>query len=309
MLPATSELRSKAKAFYNALDSDRPINFGLDELISNEDAEPVAAYVDGIHGVVLGSDLIMELADQIDFSLSAGAYLFTGNRGTGKTTELMRLATNLENLGCEVFYVDLSQYLSLTQPIEITDFLISVLGALSEKVSARFGVEVGGAGFFARAWSFLQSKVEFEEVSLPAGPTELQGALVHAPAVKEELQRRSRAHAHALLEHAREFVLEVASLVRERRADRDMKVILIVDSIERLRGVGRTNEIHALLRSAERLFSSDADSLRFSGMSVIYTIPPWLPTLASPLGSFYAAAASTHCRAFAHTSRKRDWTT
>ena len=38
---------------------------------------------------------MQELAEQIDLSDSAGAYLFTGNRGTGKTTELLRLATIL----------------------------------------------------------------------------------------------------------------------------------------------------------------------------------------------------------------------
>lgn len=90
------DLRSKAKAFYNALDFDRPINFGLDHLVEPEQALPSSLYVESIHGG--NRDPIAELADRIDFSHSAGAYLFTGNRATGKTTELMRLAKSLTGL-------------------------------------------------------------------------------------------------------------------------------------------------------------------------------------------------------------------
>lgn len=69
------QLRAKAKVFYNVLDFDRPINFGLSELVEN--GQPEGLYVESIHGG--GSDPVLELAEQIDFSLSAGAYLFTGN--------------------------------------------------------------------------------------------------------------------------------------------------------------------------------------------------------------------------------------
>jgi hypothetical protein len=84
-----SELRARARVLYNALNFDKPVNFGLDELIAGLDADK---YVENLHGEPL-KDPVQELADQIDLSDSAGAYLFTGNRGTGKTTELLRLAT------------------------------------------------------------------------------------------------------------------------------------------------------------------------------------------------------------------------
>jgi hypothetical protein len=240
------ELRAKAKTFYNVLDFDRPINFGLSELVEN--GQPEVLYIAGIHGEQPGGDPIVELADQIDYSLSAGSYLFTGNRGTGKTTELMRLARRLGDLDCEVFYVDLSEYLTLTQRIEISDFLIAVLGGLSEKVSTRFDKEVGEAGFFQRAWSFLNSDVQFDVVSLPAGPTELKGALRHTPSFNEELQSRTRSKVQVLVKQAREFVFEVVELVRAERGDPNKKVVLIVDSVERLRGVGNPEQIHAVFQ-------------------------------------------------------------
>lgn len=278
------QLRAKAKIFYNLLDFDRPINFGLEELVEN--GQPEGLYVSGIHDE--GSDPVVELAHQIDYSLSAGSYLFTGNRGTGKTTELMRLAKRLHEFDCEVFYVDMSKYLMLTRRIEVTDFLISMLGALSEKVSERFNKEVGKAGFFERAWSFLNSEVQFGEVSLPANPLGLKGALLQNPTFNEELQKRTRSKVQELVQQAREFVFEVVDLVRAERNDPNKKVVLIVDSVERLRGVGTLEQSNAVFQSAVQLFSADAEQLRFGSLSVIYTIPPYLQALAGALGSSYA---------------------
>ncbi|KFB69515.1 ATP-binding protein [Candidatus Accumulibacter vicinus] len=103
--------RARAKAFFNALDLDKPIEFGVAGLVDGGLDRHL--YVENIHGD--GEfDLVQQLADQIDFAASAGAYLFTGNRGTGKTTELLRLAKILDDLGCEVFYVDLTEYLILS---------------------------------------------------------------------------------------------------------------------------------------------------------------------------------------------------
>lgn len=283
-----TDLRAKAKAFYNALGFDHPINFGMTELVAADQAQSEALYVENLHDADGEFDPVIELADQIDFAESAGAYLFTGNRGTGKTTELMRLAKQLRGLGCEVFYADMSEYLLLTKRIEITDFLISVLGALSEKIRERFGVDVGEADFFHRVWSFLQSKVEFNEISLPAGPAELKAALVHTPTFKEALQKGTRGHVQTLVKQAREFALEAVNFVRAKRGDKHKKVVFIVDSIERLRGVGESSDVREVFMSAETLFSSHADLLRFTGLNVVYTIPPYLQALAGGLGAHYA---------------------
>lgn len=283
-----SDLRARAKTFYNALDLDRPINFGQTRLIGAEHAQPEELYVPNLHGEDQRRDPMVELANQIDFSDSAGAYLFTGNRGTGKTSELLRLAKLLTKLGCEVFYVDMAEYLNLSQRVEVTDFLISVLGALSEKVNDTFASGVGQATFFERVFSFLQSEVKFTEVSLPAGPAGLKAAIHQSPHFKEELQRGMRGHVQTLTKKAHDFALEVVKLVRERRATPDLKVVLLVDSVERLKGSGDTKEVFEVFQSSATLFASHAESLRFPGLSVVYTIPPYLQALEGGLGSDYA---------------------
>jgi len=179
-----SELRSKARTFYNALNFATPVNFGQDDLIAGMGEDK---YVENLHGDRL-RDPVQELADQIDLSDSAGAYLFTGNRGTGKTTELLRLATILrqDQYYCEVFYVDMVEYLTLSQRIEVTDFLIGVLGAFSEQIGRRFSEDPGKPSFFDRVRSFLNSNIQFTEIKLPAGWIEFKAALQQNPTFKEQ---------------------------------------------------------------------------------------------------------------------------
>jgi len=282
---AMSDLRSRAKTFYNALDFEKPINFGVKGLVDNALSDSL--YVKSIHGEG-DRDPVQELADQIDFAESAGAYLFTGNRGTGKTTELLRLAKILSEYKCEVFYVDMSEYLNMAQRIEISDFLISVLGGFSEKLGDRFGDDPSRQGFFERVWNFLNAEVKFEEIKLPAGPLEFKAALNQNPTFKDALQKRTRGYVEQLVKQAREFALEAVGRVRDQRQDAGRKVVVIVDSVERLRGIGDAADVREVFKSAETLFASHADKLRFTGLTMVYTVPPYLQALAGGLGAFYA---------------------
>jgi hypothetical protein len=90
-----------------------------------------------------------------------------------------------------------------------------------------------------------------------------------------------------LVKKAREFALEAVEYVRNKRIVPDMKVVLLVDSVERLRGVGSA-DVREVFKSVETLFGSYADLLRFTGLSVVYTIPPYLQALAGALGRHYA---------------------
>ncbi len=279
-----SDLRSRKKKFFNALDFSTPINFGVEDLVENALSE--VFYVRSLHGNS-DSDAVQQLADYIDFSESAGAYLFTGNRGTGKTTELLRLAKILDGYGMEVFYADMAEYLNLSQRVEVSDFLISVLGAFSEKVGKRFGNEPGKTSFFERVWDFLQTDVKFTEFNIK-GPVEFKAALSRNPNFKDKLQTATRSHVQQLVQQGRDFALEAVEQVRHKRKDPDRKVVLIIDSVERLRGGGDDGDVSAVFKSVETLFSSHRDELRFTGLNVVYTVPPYLQALAGALGASYS---------------------
>ncbi len=279
-----SELRNRKKQFFNTLNFNEPINFGVEGLVENSLEEEL--YVPNLHGNN-DNDSVRQLADYIDFSENAGAYLFTGNRGTGKTTELLRLAKILNDYGMEVFYVDMSEYLNLSQRVEISDFLISVLGAFSEKVGQRTGSEPGKKGFFERVWNFLQTEVKFTEFNIK-GPLEFKAAMNLNPTFKDKLQSATRGYVQQLVKQGRDFADEAVKLIRQWRGDENRKVVLIIDSVERLRGAGDASDESAVFKSVETLFSAHREELRFTDLNMVYTVPPYLQALAGALGAGYA---------------------
>jgi hypothetical protein len=282
-----AELRPKVKKCVNALDATRPIVFGSDRLIEHSADESL--YVPGLHGG--GKDLMRILADRIDFDEGGGTYLFSGNRGTGKTTELMRLAKLLRQQGCEVFYVDMAEYLNLTVSVEITDFLISVLGGFSEKIEERFGADPARTGFFERVWNFLTSEVKVEDLELEGGQgdvkAKLKMSLQQNPTFKQKLQESTRGHVARLVQESRDFVRDAIDTVRSKISP-DRKTVLLLDSVERLRGVGDKTDIAKVFKSAETLFSGHADKLRFPPLYLVCTIPPYLSALAGNLAALYS---------------------
>ena len=102
------------------------------------------------------------------------------------------------------------------------------------------------------------------------------------------MQEKTRGVVEQLVKQARDFAVEAVQYVRGQQASPDRKIILIVDSVERLRGVGDTDDIREVFKSAETVFSSHADKLRFTALNVVYTVPPYLSALAGALGSVYA---------------------
>ena len=88
-------------------------------------------------GATSPSDPVNELQATIEWSPIESAQLFSGFRGTGKSTELRRLKAQLEKAPPEqgstkVVLCDMQEYLNLTTPIDVSDFLLAVAGAFGD---------------------------------------------------------------------------------------------------------------------------------------------------------------------------------
>lgn len=76
--------------------------------------------------------------------------------------------------------------------------------------------------------------------------------------------------------------MSLVQAIREEAGDPALKVILLVDSVEQIRGVGtEAKQVH---ESVVELFSGQADKLAFPQLHLVYTIPPYLLALAQNLG-------------------------
>lgn len=295
-MPVTADTRDQLKRLYNAL-ADRVL----------EPGDPVYVAQVNCQGRY---DAVEEIANEIDFQEGGGVSLFTGQRGTGKSTELKRLKARLEELGAVVFYADMAQYLLLTKEIEISDFLVSVAGAMSEQVQAAYGASPAGGSYWDRFTAFMQSKIEVKEFSAKLPGLDIKAALKNDPDFKLRVQQASRGHVAQLVREAHDFIAEAVLFVREREADPAKKVVLLIDSVERIRGVG--SEAMTVYESVRNLFFGHAEHLRVPLLHIVYTIPPYLSVLAAGtdawIGSRVFARRLVSTRVFKKRSREPDLT-
>ncbi len=296
-MPLSAATRAQLKQLFSAL-AERVLPYGD------------AVYVKAVNaGDEPGGDAVSQLASDIDFSEGGGVCLFTGQRGTGKSTELQRLQAVLGEMGMVCFYADMSEYMLLTKPVEISDFLVSLAGALSEAVSSRYqGKTPGGRSYWERFRDFLQTRVEVDEIAFNvAEVVDIKAALKVDPTFKQLVQERSRGHVTTLIADAREFVKDAVQMVRHEEGDPAKKVVFILDSVERIRGVG--TEDMSVYDSVRNLFFGYAEALRIPFLHMVYTVPPYLPVLAAAAGSLMGGATtgrlvSTHI--FKDCSREVD---
>ncbi|MGH8582417.1 MAG: hypothetical protein ACREWG_06420 [Gammaproteobacteria bacterium] len=275
-MPLSQPTREELKKLYNAL-ADRVL----------EPGDPV--YVAQVNCQGTG-DAVEEIATEIDWQEGGGVCLFTGQRGTGKSTELKRLKQRLEELGMTVFYADLSEFILLTKQVEISDFLVSVAGAMSEQVQARYGASPGNRSYWDRFAAFLQTRVEIKEVSAKLAAVDIKAALKSDPDFKRRVQEAARGHVAQLVQEAHGFLGEAVSFVRQRSSAANRKVVLLIDSVERIRGVG--GEAMAVYESVRNLFFGHAEHLRVPLLHIVYTIPPYLSVLAAGAGTLMGGAVA-----------------
>ena len=179
-------------------------------------------------------------------------------------------------------------YINMTTPVEITDFFISIMGALGEEFEKKFGRNTVRESFWERIVNFLDTEVKIGELSLEAGGGGAKGgikaSLKDDPSFKALLQQKLRGHVARLVSEAHGFAAEVVEKVRKKTRDPDKKVVYLIDSVEHIRGVGVDAE--GVYKSVENLFSAHAEGLHFSMLHVVYTIPPYLTPLVPGLGRY-----------------------
>jgi energy-coupling factor transporter ATP-binding protein EcfA2 len=232
-------------------------------------------------------DSIHELATRISWSEAASVNLLSGQRGSGKSTELRRLRKYLqEEEGCIVLLCDMRDYLNLTKPIEITDFLISLMVALNEAVREKYKNSFTKENYWDRLINFLNTEVKIKDLTLegelPGGKIGISASLKDDPSFKSRLQEHLRGHVYKLVRQAHQFAGEIVQFIRQQENNPNQKVVLLSDSMEQIRGMG--SEANKVYETVADLFCAHADNLHIPLLHVVYTVPPYLNAIAPNLG-------------------------
>ena len=211
------------------------------------------------------------LANAIEWTAES-VQLFSGYRGTGKSTELKRLKARLEESGYLVFLCDIEDYLNLSTPVDVSDFLVVVAGMFGEAVSERLkddGHPPLAEGYWERFRTF-SSGLRIVDPNFDA--LGIRANLKSDPAFKEHLQQHMGGHLDALVADVRAFLQGCVKRMRDCYGDRE--IVLLLDSFEHIRGTLANAE--AVYGSVGKLFAVHSEELRLPSLHVIYTVPPYL---------------------------------
>jgi len=235
----------------------------------------------------LGHDPVTLLAEAILCSREQSVQLVSGFRGTGKTTELKRLEAELVKEAYKVIYLNMDDYVNMSTPIDISDFLMALAGGFGEALKAphHLGEDPSQEGYWDRLVSFFKdTKItlpEFTAVGIKAN-------LKNDPNFRKDLQARMEGHLGALVGHVRKFFAECIDALKMRHGS-DTQVVLLIDSLEHVRGT--LTNAHKVQESVEVLFTGHAEKLKLPRVHIVYSVPPYLKARAMNIGMLYGIGA------------------
>jgi hypothetical protein len=228
---------------------------------------------------VRGVSWVERLAGPIELSPDQPVRRFvTGLPGSGKSTELKRLAVRLgrsDGANLLVVSVDAEQVIDLAQPIDVPDIIMVLVDAAERRVlelEGRSPAESMQERYLERVWHWLRkTDVSLEDVKLGAEALGVAGELAvklrTEPSFRKRVRETLATHFSRFLAEARTELLVLQERVR--RAGR-AGLCLLLDSLEKNRGI--STNWNAVLDSAERVFGAGAPHLDLPVHS-IYTVP------------------------------------
>jgi len=245
-------------------------------------------------GAPRGGDPISDLRATIDLSKArATSQLFSGFRGSGKSTELRRLHAGLVEDGYKVIFVEGSRVINLYQPLEPADLLLSVAAAVAMAVSELSGTSPAKRSLLDRIVEFFgNTNVNLSQLSVGAGVDaggvkldigKLVFDLSTNPSFKLRVQDALRGRLSEFVEEFRRFMRDARELLGLRDGGRCP--VLIVDDLEKVRGSGPDQDI--VQKGMEQIFWEFNWALRVEGWHAIWTAPPYLQLLNAGITNQY----------------------
>ncbi len=244
-------------------------------------------YVFNLHGSDR-EDVIEALSQDIQLTDGTAIYYFTGQRGTGKSSELLRLTAKLDGTGefrCVLF--DATEYLNDTQPITVEMLLLMLAVGVRDWLKTHYPeAEKDAESPLERFKNWLgKTEVELKEVSINE---HLKFNLKDAQLTIDQ-KLRSLTSEQDFLNKIRAFVKEMADWLKKREK---REVVILVDSLERLRGKSGDDGAE-MFDSVVRTFSEQYEHLRIPLVQIVYAVPPYLCLLSNirNLVPFYSLAS------------------
>ncbi|KAF3885988.1 MULTISPECIES: ATP-binding protein [Nostocales] len=255
-----------------------------------ENPEDRKYYID--FSSVRGGQIIEELKDNITFFSpnDPTCVLFTGHIGCGKSTELLRLKTELEQESFHVVYFESSEDLEMAD-VDIGDVLLAIAHRVSQSLENLLQKEPNRLkDLLQGAWKILNVEVtgfklkppeisglpkigdigytsENQKVSIAFGIGEITTRVKNDATLRERLNQYLGPQKTQLLEAINQELLEPAIAMLKQQGKKGL--VVIVDNLDRIdsrqKSWGRPQQ--------EYLFVDQAECLTKLNCHLVYTMP------------------------------------
>jgi len=248
-----------ASEFLKACDPSRALSIS-----NSQDRE---YYID--FAPVRGSNIIQELKRTIALLPDEGTcQLFTGHIGCGKSTELLRLKTELEQLGFYVVYFVSTEDLDMSD-VDVTDILIAIAHQVSEKLEAD-QIKLKPkyfANLFTEIGEILQTPIEISQVDFSVGISKITARTKDSPRLRNQLRQYMEPRTNGILQSLNGELLGQANLQLKERGKQGL--VVIIDNLDRV----DARQLPSGRTQPEYLFVDRGEQLSKLNCHVVYTIP------------------------------------
>ncbi|OSO90859.1 KAP family P-loop domain-containing protein [Cylindrospermopsis raciborskii CENA303] len=249
------------KSLYQACNPNKTLN--------SNNPEDKKRYID--FSPVRGREIIKELKRTIT-RLSPDlptCQLFTGHIGVGKSTELMRLKSELETEFFHVVYFESSQTLDLGD-VDVTDILLAIAKEVSHSLEVT-QIKVK-SGFFQTLFKdvieFLQTPLDIDfEAELSVGIAKITAKTKESPKLRNQLRQYLEPRTASILQSINRELLIPAQEELKKRGKSGL--VVIIDNLDRIDNSPKANGQY----QPEYLFVERGEDLKALSCHIVYTIP------------------------------------
>ena len=264
--------------FYRAANPSRPLKIS--------DPTDRRYYVN--FAAVRGGDIVSEIGRTI-VRLSPDeptSQLFTGHIGCGKSTELFRLKSGLEQQNFHVVYFESDRDLEMAD-VDVSDILLMIAHQVTENLEkADIKLRPGRLeNMLNNLLETLRAPMEISDVSFSVGIATLTARAKESPEMRSQLRQYLEPRTKTIIDAINEEILAVATEKLKTQGKKGL--VVIVDNLDRIDPISRPNG----RSQSEYLFVDRGEQLKRLNCHVVYTIPlalifsDDLPRLANRFGT------------------------
>lgn len=217
-------------------------------------------------------NIFREIGKKIIRSEQFTYQLYTGHRGVGKSTELLRLKQNLESKRCFVVYFGATEDID-EQDVHYTDILLACTRHLLQELR-EYANDIPIVNWLRDRWTSIKdlasSELDLETIEIEPNINffaKLTASVRRVPSKREEIRKKVDLYGVSLIDALNEFIQEACK--SPKFSEKFSKLVVIADNLDRIaflpRENGRTNYDEIFLDYHTQLTSLQCH--------IVYTVP------------------------------------